>query len=261
MVSAKTRRGQGPEWLHRITLGLLVVTKAVTAAGAAEGAIHPDAKRYKGKAMRPRAVGYFAGLGLVPAVWMAQGAKRPYPAGADLAVTVPLLIDAGGNAVGVYDDARLDDLVHGVNAAVLASLFGAVVSPHVRSREQATLATIAFGVVGELGWELMEYIGQALGAKGLMLSDNDTISDIVAAFLGTGVAAAITWTRWRPTQDQPLVDWGEPSPRTVAADTVAPPDLSPDAIKERLAAAETTANGGAAAGSADRSHRSARSAD
>jgi hypothetical protein len=215
-VSGTRRRGQGPEWLHRVTLGLLAITKATTAALAVEGAIHPDAKRYKGKAMRVRAIGYFSALGLVPGVWIAQGGKDPYPAGADLAVTVPLLIDAGGNASGIYDDARLDDLVHGVNATVLASLFGAVISPHVRSRQQATLATIAFGIVGELGWEVMEYIGQALGAKGLALSDNDTISDIVAAFIGTGIAAAVTWTRWRPSPEHPFADWGEEAPAEVA---------------------------------------------
>ena len=54
-------------------------------------------------------------------------------------------------------------------------------------------------MIGELGWEAMEYLGQAVGFQGLMLSDNDTISDIVAAFIGTAFAAAVTWTRWRPS--------------------------------------------------------------
>jgi hypothetical protein len=215
-----------PPWVHGVALVALAAVKAITAACAAEGALHPRAKRYRGKAMRVRAVGYAAGLSLVPAVWVAQRAQRPYPAGADLAVSVPLLIDATGNTLGIYDDARLDDLVHGVNAASLASLFGAVVSPHVRSRQQATLATIAFGVIGELGWEVMEYTAEALGFKGLGLSENDTISDVVAAFIGTGVAAGITWIRWRPTPAQPLADWGEPSPSEVAASEVQPPDLS-----------------------------------
>ena len=84
--------------------------------------------------MRIRAVGYAAALGLVPAVCGAQRARGPYPAGADLAVTVPMLIDAGGNTLGIYDDARLDDLVHGVNAGVLSSLFGAVISTRMKSR-------------------------------------------------------------------------------------------------------------------------------
>lgn len=221
------RRGQSPTWLHRVALVALAAIKVTTAACAAEGALHPNARRYRGKAMRIRAVGYAAGLSLVPAIWTAQRARRPYPAGADLAMSVPLLIDAAGNTLGIYDDARLDDLVHGVNAGVLASLFGAVISPHVRSRKQATAATVAFGLVGELGWEVMEYTGEALGLKGMMLSENDTISDVVAAFIGTAVAAGITWVRWRPSPEHPLADWGEPSPAEVDPSEVRPPDLSP----------------------------------
>lgn len=222
-----TSRGQVPRAAHGVALVLDAGIKAVTAVCALAGAIHPTAKRYRGKAMRIRAVGYFGGLGLVPGVWLAQDAKRPYPAGADLAVSLPLMIDAAGNTLGIYDDARLDDLVHGVNAAVLASLFGAVISPHVRTRAQATFATVVFGVVGELGWEALEYIGLALGFKGLALSDDDTISDVVAAFIGTGVAAAVTWSRWRPVPENPLVDWGQQSPAQVPVERVREPNLEP----------------------------------
>lgn len=186
-------------WLHETALVVASAVKLVTAACAIQGALHPRAKRYRGKAMRIRAVGYFTGLGLVPAIWLARGRGRPYPAEADLALSVPLMIDAVGNTIGIYDDARLDDLVHGVNAAVLSSLFGAVISEHVPSRTTATLATIGFGVFGELLWELMEYAGQAIGFKGMMLSKDDTDGDIAAAFLGTAVAAVFTWVRWRPT--------------------------------------------------------------
>lgn len=235
MTAAENRsrpRGSGPEWLHQGALALLAVVKVVTAACASAGALHPTAKRYRGKAMRVRAVGYFGGLGLVPMIWAAQRGRRPYPAGADLAVSVPLLIDAAGNTLGIYDDARLDDLIHGVNAAVLASLFGAVISPHLRSRQQATAATMAFGVVGELSWELMEYSADAIGFKGMMLSDDDTISDIVAAFIGAAIAAAITWTRWRPSPEQPFADWGEAAPSTIPPKAVTPPDLSPPIVED-----------------------------
>jgi len=225
-----------PAWVHEVAIAANLAVKTATAACAVEGAVHPNQKRYRGKAMRIRAVGYFAGLGLVPAIWLTQSHQRPYPAGADLAVSVPLMIDAVGNTVGVYDDARLDDLVHGVNAAVLSSLFGAVISPHVRSRTTATLATLAFGVTGELLWEVMEYVGLALGFKGMMLSKDDTESDIAAAFIGTAVAGAITWIRWRPSAERPLVDWGSPAAPTVGPEQVAEPDLS--AADEALGAVD-----------------------
>jgi hypothetical protein len=229
-------RGQSPQWVHEVALATVAAMKVVTAACAIEGARHPNEKRYRGKAMRIRALGYFAGLGLVPAVWLAQSHRRPYPAGADLAVSVSLMIDAVGNTIGVYDDARLDDLVHGVNAGVLSALFGAVISPHVRSRTSATVATIAFGTAGELLWEVMEYIGEALGFKGMMLSKDDTVSDIVAAFAGTAVAAAITWVRWRPSADRPLIDWGKPAEPIVEPEEVAEPDLS--AVEEAFGVVE-----------------------
>ena len=203
------RRGRGPHWLHAIALVILAIVKLITIGFAIEGARHPKAKRYRGKAMRIRGVGYAAGLALVPAAWAGGGSKGPYPAGADLAVSVPLLIDAAGNSLGVYDSARLDDLVHAVNAASLAGLFGALISPRMKSREAATAATVGFGVAGELGWEVMEYTGEALGFKGMALSKEDTVSDIVAAAIGTLVAAIVTWTRWLPSPEAPLADWGE----------------------------------------------------
>jgi hypothetical protein len=242
MAGRNESRGQVPGWLHEVALATTLAVKAATAACAVEGALHPDQKRYRGKAMRIRAVGYFAGLGLVPAIWLSQSHQRPYPAGADLAVSVPLMIDAVGNTIGVYDDARLDDLVHGVNATVLSSLFGAVISPHVRSRTTATLATVGFGVCGELLWELMEYIGQAIGFKGLMLSKDDTEGDVAAAFIGTAVAAAITWIRWRPSAERPLVDWGSPAEATVGPAQVSEPDLS--VADELIGAAEPASGGG-----------------
>jgi hypothetical protein len=216
MVGSRQPRGQVPRWVHELAMVATAAVKVVTAACAVEGALYPEQKRYRGKAMRIRAVGYLAGLGLVPAIWLSQSHRRPYPAGADLAVSVPLMIDALGNTIGIYDDARLDDLVHGVNAAVLSSLFGAVISPHLRSRTTATLATIGFGVTGELLWELMEYTGQAIGFRGMMLSEDDTLGDIGAAFVGTAVAAAITWIRWRPSAERPLLDWGTPAPDSLS---------------------------------------------
>jgi hypothetical protein len=92
---------------------------------------------------------------------------------------------------------------------VLASLLGAVVSTHMTSRTAAATATIIFGVAGELGWEVMEYTGQALGFRGMALSEDDTVGDIGAALIGTAFAAAVTWTRWRPSREEPLADWGE----------------------------------------------------
>lgn len=190
--------------LRAVGAAVLVMSKVATAAYTVEAVVHPHQAKYKGKGMRIRALGYSGGLGLVPAWWWLHGRQAGYPVAADLAVTVPLLIDAGGNSRGIYDAARLDDLVHGVNTAVLSSLFGAVISPHLGSRAVAVASTVAFGVVGELGWEVMEYAAERIGFQGLGLSHRDTTADIVVASLGAVVAGAVTWVRWQPSKQEPL---------------------------------------------------------
>ena len=73
--------------------------------------------------------------------------------------------------------------------------------PRLPSREVATAATLAFGVVGELLFDGMEYVGERLGFDGLGLSREDTLADIAAATIGATLAAAITWARWKRDRD------------------------------------------------------------
>ncbi len=185
-----------------MALGIVLgAAKLATLRYVAESVIDPHQPKYKGKAMRIRAVGYIGGLALVPGAWWLRGRRERFPVVADLAVTVPLLIDAAGNAHGIYDEARLDDLVHFFNTTTLASLFGAVISPHVGSRTTAAGATIAFGVVGEIAFDTTEYVAEAIGFEGLGLSREDTLADIAAATIGACIAGAITWARWRPPSE------------------------------------------------------------
>lgn len=156
--------------------------------------------------MRIRSLGYVGGLALVPGIWLAQARAGHYPVAADLAMSTPLLIDAAGNSLGIYDEARIDDLVHGVNAAVLASLFGAVVSTRLDQREKAVAATVAFGVLGEIAFDGMEYVAERIGFEGLGLSPEDTLADVGAAMIGTAVAAGVTWYRYKPPVKAPLIE-------------------------------------------------------
>lgn len=191
-----------PDPLRRAMGIVLGAAKLATLRYVAESVIHPHQPKYKGKAMRIRAVGYLGGLALVPAAWGARGRRERYPVVADLAVTVPLLIDAAGNAHGIYDEARLDDVVHFFNSAVLSSLFGALISPRVPSRSVAVGATVAFGIVGEISFDAMEYVAEAIGFEGLGLSREDTLADIAAATIGACIAGAITWARWQPPESR-----------------------------------------------------------
>ena len=157
--------------------------------------------------MRIRSLGYLAGLGLVPVVWLAGDRESRYPVAADLAMSGPMLVDAAGNSLGIYDAARVDDAVHFLNAAVLSSLFGAVISNHVQSRQAAAAATFAFGIVGELAFDAMEYAAEHIGFTGLGLSERDTIADVAMAALGTTLATAVTWVRWKPAAGAPLIGY------------------------------------------------------
>ncbi|HYI21034.1 MAG TPA: hypothetical protein VEX62_00220 [Candidatus Limnocylindrales bacterium] len=153
--------------------------------------------------MRIRSLGYLAGLGLVPVAWLAGDRKAPYPVAADLAMSAPMLIDAAGNSLGIYDAARVDDAVHFLNAAVFSTLFGAVISSRVESREAAAAATLAFGLIGEIAFDAMEYAAEHVGFTGMGLSARDTIADVAMAGIGTALATAVTWARWKQPVREP----------------------------------------------------------
>ncbi len=180
----------------------LALTKTATLAYTAEAVIWPDQPKYRGKGMRIRSLGYLAGLSLVPVAWLAGDRRSPYPLAADIAMSAPMLVDAAGNSLGIYDAARVDDAVHFLNAAVFSTLFGAVISSRVESREAAVAATVAFGLIGEIAFDAMEYAADRVGFTGLGLSARDTIADVAFAALGTAIAAGITWTRWHYPSDR-----------------------------------------------------------
>jgi hypothetical protein len=184
--------------LQRILVALAALVKGSTFLFALDPLLRPKHPKFQGKAMRIRVVGYFGVLAAIPLAWIARGRKEPYPAAQDLMLSVPLLLDAGGNSMGLYDKAHIDDAVHFANGAILMSAFGAAISPHVPTRVEAAALTVGFGAVGSLAWEVMEYAGEKLGFKGMNLTYEDTIEDTIESFAGSLIAAGVTYARWRP---------------------------------------------------------------
>ena len=183
------------------SLGDLATDAAIAAAKASVVALAIDAllnsssPRYSGKAMRVRAIGYAGGMLLVPLAWRLRGRPEPYPRELDLAVTLPLLVDAGGNAIGIYQRARVDDLIHFADGATLASVVGALATPRVRtSWEAAGVATTA-GIAAAALWEIGEWVGMKLGAKGMDLSYDDTITDLAETAAGALLGGLVTLLR------------------------------------------------------------------
>ena len=177
----------------------IAVAKAAVIGLAIDAFLNADSPRYHGKGSRLRAVGYAGGLLLAPLAWRIRGRREPYPRELDLAVTFPLLIDAGGNAIGLYRRAHVDDLVHFTDGALVASVIGALATPRVRTPWEA--AGAGLGAAGTLAaaWEIGEWLGLKAGAKGMDLSYDDTMADLIETLAGGVLGAAVTLFR-HPTR-------------------------------------------------------------
>ena len=132
----------------------IVVAKAATVAFAMDAFANADSPRLRGKAIRTRAVGYAGALLVVPILWRLLPDRGRYPRALDLAVTVPLLLDAGGNALGLYEEAHIDDVVHAANSAIVSGVAGAIFAPKVDERWQAALIGAGVSITAATAWEL-----------------------------------------------------------------------------------------------------------
>ncbi len=177
-------------WVAAIT-----VAKASVIALAVDAFLNSEAPRYQGKGMKVRALGYAGGMLLVPLAWRVRGRPQPYPRELDLAVTLPLLVDAGGNAIGIYRRAHIDDLIHFADGATLASVVGALATPRVRTSWEAAGVATAAGLGAAALWELAEYVGMKLGAKGMDLTYEDTMTDLAETAAGAVLGGVITLLR------------------------------------------------------------------
>jgi hypothetical protein len=198
MTEAPIPRDGDPPPRRRYDAALAAVTiaaKAITIGCAVDALLNAHSPRLRGKAIRTRALGYTGALFIVPVVWRLLPDRGRYPHELDLAVTTPLLLDATGNALGLYERAHLDDVVHLANAAIVSGVAGALFAPRVDERWQAALAGAGVAIAAETAWELMEYGAWRLGADGLDLSYEDSMDDIAESWIGAVLGALFTLTR------------------------------------------------------------------
>jgi len=177
----------------------ITAVKASIVALAVDAAVNSDKPRFRGKAMKIRAVGYIGALLIVPAAWRLRGRPEPYPKELDLLVALPLLADAGGNAVGIYQRAHVDDAIHFANGALLAGVVGAVTTPRTRTAWEAGTFAAAVGTAAAAGWEIFEWVAAKLGARGMDLSYDDTMADLIETSAGALLGGFITLLR-HPTR-------------------------------------------------------------
>jgi hypothetical protein len=173
----------------------IVAAKTATVAFAVDAFANADSPRLRGKAIRTRAIGYAGALLVVPVLWWLLPNRGRYPRALDLAVTIPLLLDAGGNALDLYEEAHIDDVVHVANSAIASGVAGALFAPRVDERWQAALIGAGVSITAETAWELMEYGAMRLGADGMDLTYDDTMADLAEGFLGAALGALYTLSR------------------------------------------------------------------
>jgi hypothetical protein len=197
--------------LEKARWAALVAAKAVTVAFGIDALLHADSPRFAGKAMRLRAIGYLGALGIVPLAWRLLPNRGRYPRGLDTAVTIPLLLDAAGNGLGIYEDAHVDDIVHFANTAIAAGIAGALVAPRVDERWHAAVVATSLAISAEAVWEIMEYAAMRAGAHGMDLSYSDTMEDLIDSTLGAIVGGLYTLTRVpRSREARKRVGWRSP---------------------------------------------------
>ena len=187
---------------ERALSAAIIATKALTIGFAIDAALNADTPRLRGKAIRTRAFGYVGALFIVPIAWSLLPNRGRYPRALDFAVTIPLLLDAGGNSLGLYNDAHIDDLVHIANSAIVSGVAGALFAPRVDQRWQAALAGAGVSLAGGSAWELLEYGAMRLGANGMNLTYDDTMADLFDGWVGAIAGAAFTLTRVPQERDQ-----------------------------------------------------------
>jgi hypothetical protein len=177
-------------WVAAIT-----AVKATIIALAVDAFVNSHKPRFQGKAMKVRAIGYAGALLVVPTAWRALGRKERYPRELDLLVALPLLADAGGNAVGMYQNAHVDDAIHFANGALLSGVIGTLAQPRTKTAWEAGAVAASVGVAAAAGWEMFEWIALKLGAKGMDLSYDDTMADLIETSAGAVLGGLVTLLR------------------------------------------------------------------
>ena len=177
-----------------------IATKALALALAALPLLAPNRPGYRRKAMRARAVVYPLVPMAIPFTWSRRGRPAPYPHAIDIALALPLILDAGANASDLYGRVRnLDLVVHLVNTGLVVAAVGAGLSPLMPNRWSAAVLATSLGISAEALWEIAEYLAQRSGATGMDLTYDNTIHDLISSSAGAAIGglatAGLLWPR------------------------------------------------------------------
>lgn len=183
-------------WLIVVDL----VLKLAVAALILFALTHQDWDQFADKAMGARAVLYplliaIPALGWLIARARARAQERPapaYPLIADVLLTIPFVVDLGGNALDLYDQISwFDDACHFFNWALLAGAFATVIVDRGLPAWAVFGLVLGFGAVLAILWEIGEYGAFILNTPESVTAYRDTLGDLALGTLGSLVAATL----------------------------------------------------------------------
>jgi hypothetical protein len=193
-----------------VWLGLGLALKVLVVGLSVYPLLRSDSSHFQGKAMGVRAVVYPAVVALIPIAWLVAQQPSPYPIVADIALSIPLAVDAGANVLGLFAIPRFDIIPHAVGWFFLCLAFGLAVAPLLEDRWVGFALVLGFGAVVDVLWEIGEYALMRSGSSGLDLTYENTIQDLAMSLLGSVVAAgAIATVLWPSVgTSRALFGWG-----------------------------------------------------
>lgn len=176
---------------------VLVIVVDLAAKAALVGSLvvvllDPSWGNLEGKAPVARAITYPLLAFLLPAWWLLRRPAAPFPWLADTFFTLTCFTDILGNRLDLYDRVSwFDDAVHFGNTALLCAAFLLLTTTATTSLWRLLERSIAFGMTASLAWEVFEYLTFVTRSRELANAYRDTIGDLVLAWLGAVVAAAL----------------------------------------------------------------------
>jgi hypothetical protein len=185
----------------RILLSADITAKVATTVLLLVAVLFPDLPQFEGKAFGSRLIAYPLAVLIVPAIWRFRWRCSPFPALADLLLTLPFFIDTAGNALDLYDSVDWwDDANHFFNWMLLSGGFTALVRPPVDSKWTLAGLCVGFGATTAIVWELLEYWTFIRDSPELATAYEDTLGDLGLGLSGSVVSGCLAWFLTRREQ-------------------------------------------------------------
>lgn len=158
---------------------------------------YPELNQYQEKGMRYRLIGY----PLVAFIFyiyhrLIKKSAEPYPFFQDILISLVIVIDMLGNALGFYSSIEWwDDVMHLLNCALLTPMVHDFQTKNLlKNRLSTAINTIGLLAWLQVLWETAEYVSFiTTNSKELSGAYRDTIGDLAYGQLGILIALFAIW--------------------------------------------------------------------